>query len=132
MCVNCNVLPHTVNLFPGLSCVSIVICYHTLSTRFWFCMCDVLPHTVDLFPGLVYASIVMCYHTLLTCFRVLYVCQLSCVTTHFGPVSRSCICVSCDVISHTVDLFPGIVCVSIAMCYHTLSTCFQVFYVCQL
>ena len=130
MCVSCDVLPHTVDLLPGLVYVSIVICYHTLSTCFlvlYLCQlsCVTTHYTVDLFPGLVFVSIVMCYHTLhcrpvswscicvnchvlphttlSTCFRVLYLCQLSCVTTHY-----------------TVDLFPGLVFVSIVMCYHTL------------
>ena len=48
MCVNCIVLPHTVNLFPGLLCVSIVLCYHTLLTYFWVFSCIELPHIVDL------------------------------------------------------------------------------------
>jgi len=39
MCVNCDVLPHTVDLFPGLVHMCVI--------------CDALPHTVDLFLDLV-------------------------------------------------------------------------------
>jgi len=81
MCVDyCVVFPHTVHLFSGLVCVSIVVLFIcTLSTCFWVlyvcvdcvsalcrpafrsCMCVVYcivyPHTVDLLSGLACASL---------------------------------------------------------------------------
>ena len=77
------------------------------------------PHTGDLFLGLVRVSIVLCIHTLATCFWVLYVCQLCCISTHWRPVFGSCRCVTC-VYPHTGDLFSGHVGVSIVLCFpHT-------------
>jgi len=81
-------------LLSGIVCVSIVICYPTVSTcSHWSCMCDsdVLAHTVDLFP------------------RVLYVYQY---TAHCRPGPT------------------GLVCVSVVICYHTLSTCSHGSYMC--
>ena len=111
-CVNCVVYPRTGDPCPGLVGVSIVLCMY--------------PRTGDLCSGIAGVSIVLCIHTLVNCVRVLQVCQLCCVSTHWRPVFGSCRCVNCVVYPRTGDLCSGLAGVSIVLCIHTLETCFQV------
>ena len=129
MCVNCVVYLRTGDLCSGLVGVSIVLCIHALVTCFGSCRCVncvVYPRTGDLCSGLVGVSIVLCIHALATCVRVLQVCQLCCVSTHWRSVFGSCRCVNCVVNPYTGDLFSGLVGVSIVLCIHALATCVRV------
>ena len=105
----CDVLPHTVNLFPGLVYASIVMCYHTLSTCFWVLyVCQLLRHCRPVSESCM-CIIVLCDHTFDIFLRFVGV-PIMLHYTYLQPDSGSCMCIMS---SHKDDLF----CVSITMLF---------------
>ena len=91
MCVNCDVLPHMVDLFPGLVCVSVVTTHCQPVSGSCMSIIVLCDHTFNIFPRFVGASFVLHY-------------------TYLQPDSGSCMCLMS---SHKDDLF----CVSITMLF---------------